>query len=590
MKFVHGLIITLGVFFLTLLLSVYQPFYLDFEHKTYDLRYQFKVKKQNFEDIAIVDIDVRSLEKLGRFQNWPRIYFAEVIRYLKVAKIIGVDILFAEADSLTHQAKQAVGLRLDSLGISKEEVFSSLSFDRDLAQAIKENGKVVLLASYEDDQLIEPLDIFKNEALAVGVGTVVPDLDGVLRRARPCYDLVDGSPPLPNFGYLIAARASSDTKVDINRMYNVGFLGSVGSFRRVSFFDVLEKRIPREFFRDKIILIGATALGLFDNRPVPFDPIFPGVELNANLIYDYLNNYFIKKVPDWLTLIIIFFLALLTVLIFFYLRPFSGAILIIIVLLCYLVLSNILFIQNIWIEIIRPTYAIIFALVATIGYRVLFEERQKKFIKDMFSRYVAKEVVDELVTNPPVLGGKKIDATVLFADIRNFTTLSERLSPDAIVKILNEYFTVVADEIFKYKGMVDKYMGDGIMAVFGAPVSYHDHALRAVKAALEMKDRVKEIQEKYPIKIGIGINSGLMVCGNIGSHKRMDYTVIGDNVNLAARIEPLTKEFEVEVIISEKTYQAVANAVTAHDLGSVKVRGREKEIRLYEVTGLRDGS
>lgn len=585
MKLSHGLILTLVSFLFVVAITAYQPFFLEFEHKAYDVRYGFKVSKKSFEDIIIVDIDIRSLEKLGRFQNWPRRYFAEVVRYLGSVRVLGIDILWAESDSLGQRMQDVVGPRLDSLTLPKEEIFSFFSFDQELAQAMEENGKAILVASLEEGRLLEPVPILRKAALGVGLGKVVADLDGVVRRTTPYYRIADNTAPFPCFAYLIAARAAGMNETPDLKPRNIGFYGEEGSFRRLSFFDVLEKRIAPGFFKDKIVLIGATALGLYDVHPVPFAPVFPGVEINANLVYDYLNNYFVKSSPYYLTLLLILIFALLTVMLFYYLRPLKGAVVILFVYLVFLLGNQILFNYNLWLEIVRPTYGIIAAVIITLGYRFLFEERQKRAIREMFSRYVSEEVINELADNPPVLGGKKIDATVLFSDIRDFTTLSEKLSPEAIVKILNDYFTIIADEIFKNQGMVDKYIGDGIMAVFGAPVAYPDHALRAVKTALAMRDRVDEIREKYPIRIGIGINSGPMVCGNIGSHKRMDYTVIGDNVNLAARLEALTKDFNVQITMSDATFRAVESFVDARDLGMVKVKGKEREIHVYEVLG-----
>ncbi len=586
MRLLSNLLLAVLSFIIILLISIYQPLYLDFENKTYDLRYGLKVSKKNFEEIVIVDIDARSLEKLGRFQNWPRSNFARIINYLDEVKALGVDIFWGESDSLSPQMKEAVGQRLDARQLPKQEIFPLLSFDQDLASAIRNNGKVIMVASYEEGRVLEPLEIFKSGARGVGLGTVVPDLDGVVRRATPVYKLSEGR-SYPGFAYLIARYANSHLKIDTNRVYQIGYLGEEGSFRRISFYDVLEERIPKEFFRDKIVIIGATALGLFDNNPAPFDPIFPGVELHANLIYDYLYNYFIKGSPCYLTLLTIFILIVITVVLFAYLKPWTGGVLLVFVYIVFLIINHFFFTRNLWLEIVRPTYGIIVAVIATLGYRFLFEEKQKKIIKDMFGRYVSKDVVEFLVNNPPALGGKRVEATVLFADIRNFTTLSEKLSPEAIVKILNDYFSLVTRDIHANRGMVDKFIGDGIMAVFGVPVFYPDHALMAVKTALRMKVRIEELQEKYPIRVGIGINSGLMICGNIGSHDRMDYTVIGDSVNQAARLEALTKEFNAQIIISESTYEKVKDHIEARDLGWVRVKGKEQEIHIYEVLALK---
>jgi len=589
MRLVHGLLLTLGSFLAVVLTTLYQPFYFDFENKTYDIRYGFRIRRQNYEDITIVDIDVRSLEKLGRFQSWPRRHFARVIRYLGSARLVGVDVLFSETDALGAQLREVVGRRLDSLHLPKEQVFPLLSFDAELAQAIKENGRVILVASYEDGRLIEPLGIFKRAARAVGMGNVVPDIDGVVRRASPVYE-IGRNQTYPNFAFLMARYAQPGLKVDSTLVRQIAYRGEEGSFRRVSFYDVLEERIPREFFQDKVVLVGATALGLSDVHAAPFDPVFPGVELNANLIYGYEHNFFIKKSPYAVTLLLILLFSLAAVVLFYFFKPLTGAVITAVLYLVFLVGNQVLFSHNLWLEIVRPTYGLALGALVTLGYRFLFEERQKKAIRAMFGRYVSKEVVDHLVSSPPVLGGTRIEATVLFADIRNFTTLSEMLSPEAIVKILNDYFSLVTENIMKNRGMVDKFIGDGIMAVFGAPVSYPEHAFMAVKTALEMKVRIEQIREKYPIRVGIGVNTGPMICGNIGSHQRMDYTVVGDAVNLASRLEGLTKDYDAQIIVSEATYRAVETKVQAREIGWAKIKGKEKEVHIYEITGLKAAS
>lgn len=215
--------------------------------------------------------------------------------------------------------------------------------------------------------------------------------------------------------------------------------------------------------------------------------------------------------------------------------------------------------------------------------------REKKFIRDTFGRYVSSSVAEAILSGRLKLGGERKKATVLFSDIRDFTSMSEKLPPEDIVVFLNEYFTEMVSIITKYEGVLDKFIGDAILAVFGAPISRHGDAHRAVFAALEMHQRLKIFNEKRSkagknnINIGIGINTGELVAGNIGSEVRMEYTVIGDTVNLSERIEELNKEFGTKILISEDTYNEIKDEVEVREIQSVSIRGKEQKITVYEV-------
>lgn len=222
--------------------------------------------------------------------------------------------------------------------------------------------------------------------------------------------------------------------------------------------------------------------------------------------------------------------------------------------------------------------------------------KERDLVKDTFSRYVTRQVADELLNNPDMvsLGGKKQEVTILFSDIRGFTTFSESHSPEEVLAHLNEYLGSMVDVIFKYEGTLDKFIGDAIMAVFGSPLPHKDDPARAVRTAWEMQCRLVNLNEKWlkegktPLKIGIGVNTGDVIVGNIGDVRRMEYTVIGDNVNLASRIEGLTKNFNCPIIISESTYEKVKDIAEVTVLEAVTVKGKTKPVNIYELTGIKD--
>jgi adenylate cyclase len=236
-----------------------------------------------------------------------------------------------------------------------------------------------------------------------------------------------------------------------------------------------------------------------------------------------------------------------------------------------------------------PLITGVLTLFSMIVYRILTEEKEKKAIQGMFSNYVSKSVVDELLKHPEKLelGGEDKQITVLFSDIRGFTTLSEKLTPQELVSHLNEYLSAMTDLIFKYEGTLDKYVGDEIMAFWNAPVEQENHAELACRTALEMMEVLHALNEQWPeqkkLNIGIGLNTGVMTVGNMGSKNRMDYTLMGDNVNLGARLEGTNKIYGTNIIISEFTYEQVKERFVCRELDNIRVKGKQQPVKIYEV-------
>ncbi len=229
----------------------------------------------------------------------------------------------------------------------------------------------------------------------------------------------------------------------------------------------------------------------------------------------------------------------------------------------------------------------IFSFVAIIVYRAMTEEKDKKMLRDTFGKYVSPQVVDQLVANPPELGGVDKDLTVFFSDIRGFSTLSENMSPQELVNHLNVYLAAMTDIILEYGGTLDKYIGDAIMAFWGAPLPQADHAARACACSLKQMEKLRELNLSWPpekrINIGIGLNSGVMTVGNMGSSLRMNYTLMGDNVNLGSRLEGTNKEYGTNIIVSEMTYGLVKDKFIFRELDNVRVKGKNKPVGIYEL-------
>ncbi|MBU0574772.1 MAG: adenylate/guanylate cyclase domain-containing protein, partial [Proteobacteria bacterium] len=248
---------------------------------------------------------------------------------------------------------------------------------------------------------------------------------------------------------------------------------------------------------------------------------------------------------------------------------------------------------SVWMNLIYPVLTMMTIYLGITVYRYVTEEREKKKIRGAFQYYLTASVINEILKDPSKLklGGDKKQLSVMFSDIRGFTGISEKLTPEELVRLLNEYLTAMTDVVFKYDGLLDKYIGDAIMAVFGAPLDQPDHALRACRTALEMMSELKRLREKWAaegrpdVNIGVGVNTGDMVVGNMGSEMRFDYTVIGDSVNLASRLEGTNKEYGTNIIISEFTYESIRNELFCRELDAVRVKGKKLPVRIYELLG-----
>ncbi|MGQ9464756.1 MAG: CHASE2 domain-containing protein [bacterium] len=533
------------------ILCIYRPFYQQFERKIYDSKYRIFIKQKPIEDITIIDIDETSLQRLGRYQNWPRAYFAEVIEYLQNARVIGVDIFFGESDTLPLYA---------------QKYYTKPNFDSLLGSVIARNKKVILVSSLTG----EP--VFAN-LCPTGVGDIIANEDGVVRNGYASLE------QKPTFAWQIAAFVKGNIDKENFLIYYL----DTPSFRRISFSDVYLTRVPQEFFDDKIVLIGGTASGLFDYHSVPFKRYFPGILIQANLVNNFLNNIGIKEIPYVYILAITLIFCLL---ISFFTNFSSTKEYVIIYILSFLgvfIISLILFDHGIEFGFVRTYYAFIFTIIASLIYRYQFEEKEKRRIKSIFSRYYSKELVEKAIREPLKLGGEKVFCTIIFADIRNFTPYTEKSTPDQVAKVLNRFLTEMVMIIFKYQGRVDKFIGDCVMAVFGHPVKLKNSALNACLCAREMVKKARELG----FQIGVGINSGEVISGNFGSPMRMEYTVIGDAVNLASRLEGQTKELNVSICVGETTYKMLQSHATIElqfrEVGKVRVKGKEEEILVYEL-------
>jgi adenylate cyclase len=592
-----------------------------FEYAYYDLWHNLLGRRVEPKHVAIVAVDNQTLLE---HENEPLVFwgphFARAIETIHRAgaRIIGVDYLFTvSAESW-----------LKKLELSRTDKIRTYDIPM---RAQLASGQVVLVASVADDdqgkcQLMLPINDYlfslPGGPMDVGLGNFSTDKDGVVRRFFPTlFD--DRTAPNLTFATLLAVRAaglkptSSIWSLGSHDVTNailphaIGFVGPPGTIPRLSLSRLLNPQADRDHeiqrLKDKVVIIAAEHIGNQDIHLTPYargflsfeGTMMSGAELHANIVETLLTGRFPRSVPDWFRLIYLAAALTIGTALFFRLHPLRGLGMGLLLGLACTFLAFLLF----YIDWILPVASVNLALgvsyLGTLSFRLTGEERERTRLRQMFGRYVSDEVVEKLLAigHKPNLGGESLQVTILFSDIRNFTTICEKLNAHEVVEMLNAYLSRVYESILKQGGTVDKFIGDAVMAVFGSPVPYEDHALRALHAALGMMETACEFRswvhqhfagtDLPEFAIGIGLHTGEAVIGSIGSPKRMEFTAIGDTVNLASRIEGLTKELGWAIVASSATIHAVGPSVVTGRREKVTVKGREEYVEVFEVIGLK---
>jgi adenylate cyclase len=460
-----------------------------------------------------------------------------------------------------------------------------------------------------------PLLRFMEASAANGHVNVYPDPDGALRHVELVIGLGDGLYPslalettrlalgLPRTRVRLAADHTvqigpTAVPTDERGLLLLTYYGGARSFRTIPAVEILTSSAPPDV-KDQIVLVGFTAQGLMDVRPTPFDSVMPGVESHATAIANLLEGRGLRK-PAELPLIeamAVVLLGLVGPLLLPRVGPLWGTAIALGLAAGTTGLVHLGFRSGTWILLLPPLVALAVGHVGSVTYQVLTEERERRWLKQAFRQYVPPAVVEQIGRDPAKLtfGGERRTLTVLFSDIRGFTTFSEQHPPEEVVGALREYLTSLVEVVFRHRGTLDKFIGDATMAFFGAPFDNPDHALQACRAAVEMSDVVTRLNERWkaegrePFVTGFGIATGEMLVGNFGSSQRFTYTVIGDQVNLGARLESLNKEYETarHIIISQGTYELVRDHVVVRPLGSVTVKGKHHAVDIFDLVDLK---
>ncbi len=610
-------------------------FFRNIELDTYDRRVAATARPAAPADrISLVFIDNDSLRRMeplvGRWP-WPRLVHATVIDYLAAAgaKVIAYDVLFAERDIRKFMVA-------DTEWTGEES-------DAALVESTRKAGNVVHVAEAASAELIDPLRAIAEDltapalnvklatpacvqtrphltppfpalalaARAIGHTLFILDSDGPIRRISPVVQIGERTVPSLSLAAITAAGAPAAPAVSVDQGQCAALVPWRGpaesadgrpTFTSYSFYDLFRAQqqvyegqkpdVDPSLFTDRIVIVGVNADGLHEAFTTPFpEGEINGPEVHANMADAMLANRSIVRSPAWVTVALTLAGAGLVGVTGLYLGAWlTGAMAL--VTAAFLVWQSLVWLaRGFWIPVTVPALAIVFAFVGDLAWKYVIEGRETRKVKKLFSRYVSKDVFDQLVADPSLaaLGGARRHMTVLFSDIRGFTTMSEKGSPEDVVSQLNELFTRMVGVVFEHRGTVDKFVGDMVMALYSAPLDDPEHADHAVQTALAMIRTLNEMNQQWQsqgkptLDIGIGINTGDMVAGNIGSDTIMSYTVIGDAVNLGARLESLNKDFGTRIIISESTRAQLKGRYDVHPLGEVVVKGKTKPVAIFEV-------
>ena len=584
---------------------------------------------------------------------FPRFIYARAIENLTKAgvKAIGLDIEMSEPDRYSQTNDELLSEAIKKSG--KVVLAGKIDFSFENQKENKKNYDINYFTNSKYEKIKYNYgNIFYDVDSSLGTVEPPPDYDNVYRRYMPFRYTEITKKKIPGFGFALLNKyyglKGTDTAIVGGNYFQLGkkvipkfdqtsmlinFYGPNRTFRHIKLIDVIDDRsfktkteieigedlngwntmmddpVYRKLFKDKIVIIGSTmpedrdliACSFSEGKYKGDNQIY-GVEFHANAVQNIISNNFLiaqSKASE------IFFIFILTAIAFYitshvrkiklrisYFGELINIIIVIVSLIALYELSSILFsYKNYVIAIVSPALAIIIGYFSSTAYHYLNELNQKNFIRGIFGQYVSSNVVNDLINNPEKLrlGGERKNLTVLFSDIAGFTTFAEKKQPEELVVLINEYLNEMSEIIIDNEGTLDKYLGDAVMAFWGAPVELENHAFKACLSALQMQEKLIDLRSKWsasgelPIRIRIGINSGNVIVGNIGGQKRFDYTVLGDDVNLASRLEGANKEYGTNIMISDSTYEQCKDKILVRELDLIRVKGKNYPTKVFEL-------
>lgn len=554
-------------------------------------------------DLNIKDNKLIGFVKEGKAEADNDLALANAIKNSSVAVILGYFFHTSQA-SLEYQiAQEEVDRRLVQIEPSKYPII--------IYKDQKPKNSPFLKAYIPEGNL----EIFTNATQYSGYFNTMPDRDGVLRWipliiqcgenifpplsiqcARHYLDMPQIMVKVVIYGVEGIQMGKRFIPTDEFGRILINYSGPPKTFSHFSITDILNNRLPGGTFKDKIVLVGSTAEGIYDARNTPFSNVHPGVEIHANVIDSIMRTDFlnIPKKANVYNLLAILAIGILMGAVLPRLNAIKGALFAAGLFFAFIMMAFWLFTGlGVWLNMVCPLLVLLIAYLSITVFHYFTEERKRKEIKSAFSRYAPGSVVNEICNHPEQLklGGEEREISVLFCDLIGFTGYSEIYQPNAMITILSEYFNEMTEQVFSFQGLLKEYVGDELMAIFGAPLVQKDHAHRACLAALAMRDRLKTLRpiwedmDRPALRARTGINTGMMLVGNVGSKYRFSYGALGDHVNLGSRLEGLNKMYGTEILIGENTARMVNDSFLLREVDYVRVQGKEEPVRFYELLG-----
>ncbi|MBI2490593.1 MAG: CHASE2 domain-containing protein [Candidatus Rokubacteria bacterium] len=528
--------------------------------------------------IVIVTIDEDSFDELDLPWPFPRALHANLVETINAGRpiTIGFDVLFSEPSPRGRADDETLGGSVARAG------------NIVLASAITEVSE----SFYTKVDLNPPLPVIRRGAAAIGTVSVTVDADGTLRRVplqrRHSEELI------PSFDLALyrLARAAGLPAAELPPPgeFLINYRGGPKTFPWIPYHRVVQGEVPPETFQGKIVLVGPTSAILQDVYSTPFARArtMPGVEIHANALETLLGGLAVREAPRWLSTAVALAAAIAGAWLVVRLRALralaaSAGLWAALAAVTFLAFS----VWGAWFRFAAVTLALLLGYGAAVVGNFVREQRERRRLGQFFSPAVLTEIVRQ--RGDVSLGSSRRLVTVLFSDIRGFTALAERVAPEQVVEMLREYLSEMTEVVFEYGGTVDKYIGDCVMALYNAPIDDPDHAANAVRTGLKLQERTLEVSARWEAKLGVtirngvGINTGEAIVGTMGSRQRLEYTAIGDVVNIAAHLEALTKEYGASIIISESTHERVRGQFPTYELGAVAVKGRAETVRIWGV-------
>ena len=625
-----------------LLYTLQPPLLARLDLKVYDMMLPLRAASYPSIVPIIIDIDEKSLERYGQWP-WPRYIVADLLKALQKNEVaaVGLDIIFSEADNsspvqIENYIKKHRAIDVKFTGLPEDFYDYDVLFSHVLKSSPSVLGFYVSFSgemgdsplpasinfverttagsiSYKTNlqtaaKAVMPLAVLSQNA-PVAYVNIAPDEDGLVRKIPILLKVKDQVYPTLSLRSLMVALGVRNLIVNtgpdglesvrVGKMtipvspqgtMHIPFIGPSRTYPYISASDVLDGKVTKEQLAGRIAFVGTSAAGLLDIRAMPFDSVYPGVEIHAAALDTFLmaNAITIPKFTPALQVLGIVLSGLIATVAFGFAHPRIYVPTAAVLISMAIMISRYFFTDGMFLSPLYVVLTVVFLAVALLLLRFWQEEKQKKVLRNAFSKYVSPEIVKRITNlQGDFFAGEERELSILFTDIRGFTSISERLSPNQIVELLNRYFTPMTAIVRDSEGTLDKFIGDALMAFWNAPLEVADHAVKAVDGAIEMQSKLFALREELKndfgveLYIGAGINTGSVYVGNMGSQDLVNYTLIGDNVNLAARLEGLSSEYGVPVVISETTKDSCGDAYSYQYIDKIRAKGKTQPVRIF---------